>query len=88
MVTINEKYILPAGVEVFSIALQETIVFKRDVIVKVTNTVSNTTHLFAVLQFRILNSSLSDICGKDMSSYFDKINGGISVDSNKLIELQ
>lgn len=77
---IDKIYVLPAGEKVFSIALQENIRFEKDIYVKVTNTIYNSDDcVFGNKQLRMHNLQLSDLAGKDMSSFLDTAHGDISV---------
>jgi hypothetical protein len=85
----DEIYILKAGTEVFSIALQENVKFCEDVIVKITNTIlGNDDYVFAKLQLHVKNWDLSFAAGKNMSSFIDKTNGDIGLLKTVLIKYE
>ena len=82
---IDKIYILKAGEKVFSVALQENVTFEKDLYIKVTNTVYNSDDwVFGNIQLRMHNLQLSDLAGKDMSSFLDTAHGDISVNLSQM----
>jgi hypothetical protein len=84
---INEYYTLKAGSEVFSIALQESVKFTRDVVVKITDSAVSNGFVFGNVQLKFENIALSAASGQNMSSYVDKANGDISLNFSDLKKL-
>jgi hypothetical protein len=83
MSKIGEVYVLPAGTPVWSIQLQETVKFQRDVIVAITNTCHGNDHVFATKLVEFKNLALTHEAGRDMTSYMMTKNE-IGVDFDKL----
>jgi hypothetical protein len=55
---IDKYFLIPAGQKVWSIALQETIIFERDVVAQVTNTVyGSDDYIYGIVQERLWSDS-------------------------------
>lgn len=65
----RELYILPAGVEVWSIDLQESIKLCKDIFVTITNTTTSADYVFVKKMLHFSNGALSALAGYDCSSY-------------------
>ena len=86
---IGNIFILKAGEEVFSIALQQMITFKNDVYVKITNKViGNDDYVYGNIQIRFLNIQLTLVTDKEMQSFDNTIHGDIGFNLSQLTELE
>jgi len=75
---VGEYRIIPKGTEIWSISLQETISFKNDIIVKITNTIiDNDEYCFGILQLKLFGNGIFP------ASLVDKTNGNIGFNYKK-----
>ena len=82
-IEVGDKLVIPKGVEFFSISLQESVIFTRDLVIKVTNIYSSEIDpdlIFGTIQMVFNRMELG-------TSYLDKVNGEIDIRSEKLEEL-
>lgn len=84
----DNLYFLKAGTEVFSIILQENIIFSNDVFVRITHTIYNDDDvIFACVQLKFINPMISNISGKDETTFINKTHGEISTRISKLLKV-
>jgi hypothetical protein len=62
-------YILPSNTEIWSIDLQETIEFNRDIYVSISHTTTLKDYVYVKKMIRIENLTLSQTTNTDCSSY-------------------
>ena len=81
---IDKIFILKAGEKVFSIALQETIMFERDIYVGVTNTTTFPDYVFGNIQVRFGNETLSAFAKTNCETFIRTKHGDIGVNLSQL----
>lgn len=79
----KELYILPAGIDVWSIDLQESIKLCKDIFVTLTNTTVFSDYVFVKKMLHFSNGALSVLAGYDCSSYVPTKND-FGINKNKL----
>lgn len=86
----GEKYKIPSGVDVWLEHLRETVVFKRDVIVKITSKpVIGTAPgyrdvVYGIIQTAYTNLFFEPFIGQAATVYMDKKDGVVGVDLEKI----
>jgi hypothetical protein len=84
----GQKYKLPKGESFWSIALQETVVSTRDLIIKVDATTHSEDAVFGKIQIVFENFPLRFFIGDAAIGYVDKVHGEIEVDYKQLKPLK
>ena len=84
----GDIFIIPKGTKFWSIALQETIIGTRDIVIKVTNTcVPENNYIFGKIQIIFKNLELAAFIGKEKArGYVDNANCEIGVGYSELKE--
>ena len=87
-IVVGNKYKLPKGESFWSIALQETVISNRDMVIKVDATTYNKDLVFGKLQVVFENYPLRFLMGDAAIGYSDKTNGEIQVNYKQLEPLK
>jgi|ERR1035437_1373372 hypothetical protein len=84
----GDLFIIPKGTEFWSIALQETVIGTRDIVIKITNTcVPENNYVFGNIQIVIHNHELAAFIGIEKAkSFLNTKNGDIGIGYSTLIE--
>ena len=87
-INVGGLFIVPKGSEFWSIALQETVISTRDIIIKITNTcVPENHYVFGNIQLILENIALAAFIGREKAkSFLDTKNGDIGISHSPLIE--
>ncbi len=87
-IKVGDLFIIPKGTEFWSIALQETIIVTRNIVIKITNTcVPANDYVFGTIQLVFQNFELAALIGTEKAKgYVDKAHGDIGITYSKLIE--
>ena len=85
---VGDLFVIPNGIEFFSIGIQESVISTRDIVIKITNTcIPENNVVFGAIQLVFQNHALAGLVGNEKArGYFDKVNGEICINYNKLIE--
>ena len=87
---VEEKYLIPEGTDVWLEHLRETIVFKRDVIIKIISkseigpAPGYKDIVYGIIQTTFTNPFFEMFIGQAATAYFDKKDGTVGVDLEKL----
>ena len=84
-INIGDLFILPKNTPVWSLSLQNMVMFLDDQYVKITHTVYDKKTIFAMIQLRFENIMLQQYLGKEAINYVDKTNSEIELSFSKLI---
>jgi hypothetical protein len=87
-IVIGDKYKLPKGEYFWSIALQETVISNRDMVIKVDATTYNKDLVFGKLQVVFENYPLRFVLGDAAIGYSDKTHGDVHVSYKQLKPLK
>jgi hypothetical protein len=87
-IVIGDKYKLPKGESFWSIALQETVISNRDMVIKVDHTTYNKDLVFGKLQVVFENYPLRFMIGDAAIGYSDKAHGDVHVSYKQLKPLK
>ena len=85
---VGDLFVIPNGIEFFSITLQENVIATRDIVIKITNTcIPENNFVFGMIQLVFQNLALSQLMGNEIArGYSDKKNGEIEINYPKLKE--
>ena len=85
---VGDLFVIPNGIEFFSIGIQESVISTRDIVIKITNTcVPENNVVFGAIQLVFQNHALAGLVGNEKArGYFDKVNGEIAINYNKLMK--
>ena len=85
---VGDLFVIPNGIEFFSIALQENVIATRDIVIKITNTcVPENNIVFGTIQLVLHNLELSMLIGTEKArGYVNKTHGDIEILYSKLIK--
>jgi hypothetical protein len=85
---VGDLFVIPNGIEFFSITLQENVIATRDIVIKITNTcVPENNFVFGMIQLVFQNHALAELVEYEKArGYFDKVNGEIAINYNKLMK--
>ena len=83
---VGDLFVIPNGIEFFSIGIQESVISTRDIVIKITNTcVPENNVVFGAIQLVFQNHALAGLVGNEKArGYFDKVNGEIEINYTKL----
>ena len=83
---VGDLFVIPKRIEFWSIALQETIIGTRDIVIKITNTcIPENNVVFGIIELVFHNFELAVLMKDEIAkSYIDKKNGEIEINYTKL----
>ena len=83
---VGDLFVIPNGIEFFSIGIQESVISTRDIVIKITNTcVPENNVVFGAIQLVFQNHALAGLVGNEKArGYFDKVNGEIEINYTTL----